>query len=319
MSSLADELLASRDLLVVGGSVAVAIVVTAVGTTSAVRLQPALLLLLVLPGYVTAAFAYAEREREPWTFAALVERSALSLGGSLAILPLLAILVSLSTGALTRWGLVAAASAYVVLGAAATVVRRARHSSGEGGPRPAGPRGAGSSSPGRLPDETGPTTVVLAVSVFLAVGTLGAAVTVPVDGETATDLHLLTEQDGEFVANEYPETLTAGESATITVGVTNDEHRSVEYTAVTELQRVQVDGRSVIVVDSRQIDRYAFELTHGESWREPQEFRATLTGENVRFVTYLYRGEPPENPTAESAYRTTYVWFDVQPAGTAGE
>jgi len=101
--------------------------------------------------------------------------------------------------------------------------------------------------------------------------------------------------------------------------VINEEHRSVEYTAITELQRVQVDGRSVVVVDKRRIDQHAFELEHGESWREPQAFRATLTGENVRFVTHLYRGDLPENPTAESAYRTTYVWFDVQPDGTAGE
>jgi len=160
MSSATDELSASRDLLAVGGLVAVAIVATAVGTTSAVRLPPAVLLLLVLPGYVTAAFAYAERERGPWTFAALVERFALSLGGSLAILPLLAILVSLFVGTLTRWGLVAVASAYVVLGAVATVVRRARRSGGAAGrTRSAGAQGvtspwSGWLSGGRVPTNT---------------------------------------------------------------------------------------------------------------------------------------------------------------------
>jgi uncharacterized membrane protein len=164
-----------------------------------------------------------------------------------------------------------------------------------------------------------PMTAVLAVSVIIAVGALGVAVTVPADGETATDLHLLTEQDGRLVANEYPDSLTEGESATITVGVTNDEHRTVEYTVVTELQRVQVDGRSVVVTDKRRIDQYAFELAQGESWRESEEFQASFTGENVRFVTHLYRGDPPENPTADTAYRTTYVWFDVQPSSASGE
>ena len=320
MSSIADELFESRDLLAVGALVAVSVVAIAVGTTGVVRLPPAVLLLLVLPGYVTAAFAYAEREREPWTFTTLVERFALSLGGSLAILPLLAIVVYLAVGGLTTWGLVGVVSGYVVVGAAATIARRAGHSGG-GGHRtgPAGTRTETTSSSGLFAGGMTPLTAVLAVSMLLAVGALGAAVTVPADGETATDLHLLTEEEGRLVANGYPDALTQGESAAITVGVTNDEHRSVEYTVVTELQRVQLDGRSIVVTDKRRIDQHSFELAQGESWRESEEFRATLAGENVRFVTHLYRGEPPENPTADTAYRTTYVWFDVQPSSASGE
>ncbi|ELZ46320.1 hypothetical protein C464_10913 [Halorubrum coriense DSM 10284] len=319
MSSIADELFESRDLLAVGGLVAVSVVTIAVGTNGVVRLPPAVLLLLVLPGYVTAAFAYAEREREPWTFTTLVERFALALGGSLAILPLLAIVVYLAVGALTTWGLVGLVAGYVVVVAGATTVRRAGRSGGSD--HWAGPARSrtGRSSSGPFPGSLTPLTAVLAVSMILAVGALGAAVTVPADGETATDLHLLTEQEGRLVANEYPSALTQDESAAITVGVTNDEHRSVEYTVVTELQRVRLDGRSVVVTDKRRIDQHGFELAQGESWRESEEFRATLAGENVRFVAHLYRGDPPENPTADTAYRTTYVWFDVQPSPASGE
>lgn len=320
MSSADDLLAANRDLVAVGILVAVVAVATAAGTTSVVRLPPVLLLLLVLPGYVTAALAYAEREREPWTFVALVERFAISLGGSLAILPLLAILVYLSLGALTTWGLVAVVSGYVLLAAAATAVRRARRSgAGVRRTRSVEPRGKISASSGWLSGRLTPLTVALAASIVIAVATLGVAVTVPAHGEATTDLHLLTEQDGRLVANGYPDTLTEGGSAAVVVGVTNEEHRAVEYTVVTEIQRVRVDDRSVVVVDIRRVGRHAFELEHGESWRETQEFEATLTGENLRFVTHLYLGDPPENPTADSAYRTTYVWFDVQPSGTAGE
>ena len=234
------------------------------------------------------------------------------------MLPLAALLVSIVAGELTRWGLVAAVTAYVLLVAGATVVRRARRSPGRGG-RSSGV-GRGGDAPGpvaRLSDGSTAVTVLLAVAALLAVATLGAAVTVPADGEATTDLHLLTEQGGELVANEYPDALTEGESATITVGVTNEEGRAVEYTAVTELQRVEVDGRSAVVVDERGIDQRSFELAPGESRRESRSFRATLVGENVRFVTHLYRGDPPENPTADSAYRTVYVWVDVRPAGGA--
>ncbi|WP_231741300.1 DUF1616 domain-containing protein [Halorubrum sp. CBA1125] len=312
--------MANRDLVAVGVLVATVAAATAAGTTSVVRLPPAFLLLLVLPGYVTAALAYAERERESWTLAALVERFALSLGGSLAILPLLAILVYLSVGSVTTWGLVAVVSGYVLLGAAATAVRRARRSGDVGRrTRSVGSRAETSTSSGWISGRLTPLTVVLAASIVIAVATLGVAVTVPAHGEATTDLHLLTEQDGRLVANEYPDTLTEGGSAAVTVGVTNEEHRPTEYTVVTEIQRVQVDGRSVVVADKRRVGRHTFELAHGESWRERQEFQATIAGENIRFVTHLYRGDPPENPTADSAYRTTYVWFDVQPSEAAGE
>lgn len=320
MSSDADPLTGNRDLIAVGALIAVTIVATAVEVVDVLRLPLAVLLLLVLPGYVTAAAAYAGRDPAPWTPVSLVERGALSLGGSLAILPLLAIVASLLPSGLARWPIVALASAYAFLGAVVTAVRRGRRSGETAGSTPGfGTDRSGSAASGAMFDRSTALTVVLAATVVVAVATLGAAVAAPPDGETTTDLHLLTEEDGRLVANGFPDELAAGESAALTVGVTNAEDRAVEYTVVTEVQRVQIDGRSINVVDKRGIDRRTVELVHGETWRERQTFEPSLTGANLRFVVHLYVGDPPATATAETAYRTTYVWFDVDPSGPSGD
>jgi hypothetical protein len=45
--------------------------------------------------------------------------------------------------------------------------------------------------------------------------------------------------------------------------------------------------------------------------------RPEKTGENLRLVVLLYRGSPPENPTAETAYRVLRLGVDVSGGGSA--
>jgi len=309
MTDVRDELTANRDLVAVSALVVTAAAMSALGATGTVWLPLALPFLLVLPGYVTAAFAYAKRGRDRWTLATVTRQLGLAVGCSLAVLPVLAILTYVSPLALTPAALVGTVSGYVLLGAVATALRR-RRAPGAGRESTAGAVSTGS----RLLRRARPLQLVLALSVIGAVATLGVAVAVPSHGATTTDLHLLTEQDDRLVADEYPATLTEGGSAPITVGVTNHEHEPAAYTVVAELQRVTVTNRSVVVEERRSVERYAFDLEHGETRLQQLELRGSLTGEDLRFAVYLYRGEAPETPTAASAYRNTYIWLDVQPA-----
>lgn len=320
MSPGIERVTANRDLVVAGVLAVAAAVWSNSGATGSIALPLAFALLLVLPGYVTMTLAYANRgnsgDVRGWTLVSLTERLAFSLGGSLAVLPVLAIVTYLSPLALAPSALVSVVSGYVLLGAVATALRRDRQ-----------PRGANRESESvtsliqgtvgaivRFPRRLSLLDGVLVLSVVLAVSTLGVAVAVPSHGEATTDLHLLTEQDGRLVANEYPDELTEGESVPLTVGVTNEEHEQAAYTVVAELQRVQVEGRSVVVADKRSVGRHDLQLEHGETWRQQLDVQASLTGENLRLAVYLYRGEAPGNPTMESAYRNAYIWIDVQPA-----
>jgi uncharacterized membrane protein len=326
MSSITDGLAANRDLVAVYALAVAAVVASELGETGTIWFPLAILLLFVLPGYVTTAFAYAGSGGGPaasgqtgWTLVSLTERLAFSLGGSLAILPILAILTYLSPLQLTPSSLVIGVSGYVLVGAVAVGIRRRRLSETSRWKTRSGAAEANGTwaSTVQAVRRLSLLNVVLAVSVVFAVSTLGVAIAVPSHGETTTDLHLLTEQNGRLVVDGYPDTLTEGESAPLTVGVTNEEHRPAEYTVVAELQRVQTEGRSVVVVvDKQSVGRYGFGLEHGESWRQQLDVQGSMTGENLRFAVYLYRGDAPATPTADSAYRTTYIWLDVQPSGS---
>lgn len=152
--------------------------------------------------------------------------------------------------------------------------------------------------------------VVLAASVVLATGGFAYALAVPTDGEAYTDFSLLTEDGGDLVAAGYPSDLTAGESTELVVGIENHEGEQVEYTVVVVLERVD-DGA---IVEREHLDRFSTTVAPGETVHERHEVTPTMTGEDLRLSYYLYRGDAPDQPSADSAYRHLYIWVDVAPA-----
>ncbi|WP_311173525.1 DUF1616 domain-containing protein [Halobellus ordinarius] len=314
---------ANRDLLLVVGVVGAGVVGvvagwSVLGPTAAVGLPVALALLFVLPGYVTMELAYAERRRpRDWSLPSVVERLALTLGLSMAVIPVLAILTYLSSLSFTDVAVVQVVAGYVVIVSVLTAVRRGRSAAADA---PTPDREQDSTS--HLPSPTGMSSTallvngVLAVSVIAATAALGGALVAPQEGPGTTDLHLLTESGDRAVASDYPATIGSGESANITVGVTNDERASVDYTAVAHLQRVRIEGQSVEVVEQAEIGRYEFALDQGDTWQRQVSADDALTGQNLRIAVYLYRGDAPESPTVETAYRNVYVWVDVGPGAT---
>lgn len=322
LTSLDERLTANIDLVVAVGLVVTSAVSSVLTPTAAAWFPLALPLLFVLPGYVTMEMAYARRDGDrrparPTDRPAIrmLERLALSLGLSLAVLPVLALLAYFSPWSLTDGTLLTVVSAYVIAMATAAAVVRLRHSADS--KRRATGWGLDVPSPSDLSVPQLLINGALAVSVVLATATLGMGLIAPSREAGTTDLHLLTESGDRFVAEEYPDTLEAGETAQLTVGVTNDEREPVEYTVVAELQRVQIEGQSVNVVDNSGVGRVSFGLTQGETWRRQLAFNGSLTDRNLRLAVYLYRGDAPGSPSMETAYRSTYLWLDVRPSGDA--
>jgi uncharacterized membrane protein len=171
----------------------------------------------------------------------------------------------------------------------------------------------------------GALNVLLVVSVLLAVSSVAYAVAVPPQGEQFSEFYLLTEnEDGELVADGYPSTFVRGESASVVVGIGNNEYESTNYTVVVELQRVEaVDGGNLTangtanattelrVVDRERLGELSAQLEHNETWQDTHELQPTMTGQNLRVQYLLYRGEPPAEPTRDNAYRSLHLWVDV--------
>lgn len=160
--------------------------------------------------------------------------------------------------------------------------------------------------------------VLLAVSVIIAVSSVGYAVAVPQQGESFSEFYLLTEgDDGELVADGYPTEYTRGESGSLVVGVTNQEHESAQYTVLVQLQRVEVANNSTTVLEASRLNRWQVQLAHNETWRLQHTVTPEMSGDRLRLAYLLYKGSPPAEPTVDNAYRELHLWINVSDASAS--
>lgn len=246
-----------------------------------------------------------------------IERVALSFGLSIAIVPLIGLVLNF-----TPWGIRLVPIIITVSGfTLACVVVAAQR-------RWELPADEQFSVPYQTWIETGKTelfdpddqmdavlNVVLVLSILLAVGSVGYAVAVPPQGEQFTEFYLLTESpDGDLVADNYPETMSVGETADLIVGIENNEYETTEYTVVVQLQEVTTEGNNSTVVERTELDRFTTTVDHNETHHERHTLQPSRAGENLRVKYLLYDGAVPDTPTAETAYRDLHLWVDVDEA-----
>lgn len=294
-----------------------------------VRVALGLIFVLFLPGYAFIAALFPEAgtptedtasttERSPFGDRNIdgLERVALSLGTSIAIVPLVGLILHFTPGGIRLVSVLLAVSAFTL----ACVVVGARR-------RWALPESKRFRVPYREWYAAGkaelfqPETrtdaalnVLLVASVLLAGASVGYAVTVPKQGEPFTEFYLLTEDEsGELVADGYPEEFERGEARELIVGIGNQEHSRQEYTVVVELQRVTINDETneTVVLDRRELQRFRTTLEHNETWHRRHEVEPNAVGDRLRLQYLLYRGSAPANPTAQTAYRDVHLWVNV--------
>ncbi len=300
------------DLLIVGAVTIGALISSVVVgfTDSTIRVVLGLVFVLFAPGYAVVSLLVPATDLETGSRVTVTERVVLSIGLSVIVVPLVGIVLSY-----TRWGLQPAA----VLGAVGVLtllllllagIRRYRVAPS----RRYGRTGAG--VVGRFHDlivvprnrrETVLNAVIVAGLVVAVLG-VGLALATTDSGERYTEFYLLSEdpETGELVADELPTELTVGESAELHVGIGNNEQTGMEYTVVTQLQRV--DGS---VTDRTELDRFELTLEDGETREQPHVIEPTMEGE-LRVAYLLYVDDPPEEPTEDDAYRSVHFWIDVE-------
>ena len=307
------------DLVAVAVALGVAFLSLWLWDGATVRVIAGAVTLLFLPGYVTAAALFPRRSLSGSDHTAahdpigLRERAVVSLGLSVALLPILALVVGQFTDGFTEAVAFGTVAGYVLLvGVVAWVRRRSvpveeRLSLPVGAWRTELRDGVG----------TGPTrdrllTVALVASVLLAGGAFGYAAANPADGETYTDFHLLTTNaSGEQVSAGYPDRLERGETASVTWGIESHEAESTAYTVVVVLERVSLSDDGVRRIETAELDRESATVAPGEQLYRTSEVRPTIVGEDLRLSYYLYRGVAPDRASPETAYRHLYVWVDV--------
>jgi uncharacterized membrane protein len=156
------------------------------------------------------------------------------------------------------------------------------------------------------------------VAMLLAISSVVYAVAVPPQGEQFTEFYILTEDDdGELVADNYPQELVAGDPQPLHVGIENNEYEEIDYTVVVQLQQVEGEGNESTVVNRAGVDRWSTTLSHNQSEIEQREFvvdgstAADFEGGDRRLTFLLYDGVLPTEPTRENSYRNLHLWANV--------
>ena len=319
------------DLALVGLLALVAVVLAtlsvATGPLAVLRVPLGFLLVFFLPGYAIMAALYpVAGEYAPWPAGgrghaaserggpSVLERLVLSVGLSVSVVPLVSLCWNFSPWGIALPQVLGSVGVIVVVASIVAAVRRRRVPRADR----SGVRLGGVVSvlrvlgPSRGP--SGTLNAVLALLILVSVIGVGAAIALPKDGEEYTEMYLLSgdSEAGDLVADDYPENIGTDEPRTLYLGLGNNEGRTTNYTIVVELQAFESSGTPT-VTESWEVDRFTTTLPPDTSERYAREIAAdeSMIGDDRRLMFLLYRGTPPENPTAANAYETVHIWVDV--------
>lgn len=318
------------DLAVV---VLLTILMTAAVTLPVLRSTPIRSLLAVpfvlfLPGYAVVAALFPEAAESAdeaseegnestgasHTGLTYFERAALSFGVSVAVVPLIGLVLNVTPFGIQLGSVLLLVTQVTLVSSIIALYRRLRLPVRDqfAVPFRAWGRSVIGVFTGHESNADRVLTVLTVLALLLAVSSAGYAFAVPKQADAFTELYIVTEgDDGELVADDYPTEFVSGESKPIVVGVGNYEHRTVEYSLVVELQDVTVENNSTRVREREEVARERITLSDEETWENELNVTPGMTGERLRLSFMLFKGDLPSDPTADAAYRETHLWISV--------
>lgn len=258
----------------------------------------------------------------PWPETGIdgLERVVFSVGTSIAIVPLVGYLLNFSPWGIAPVPTLLVVAGFTVVAAGVAAVRR-WNVPADARFRVPYERWYANARPGifgRSSRADAVLSVVLVASVLLATASIAYAVAVPTQDDSFTEFYLLNENEtGKLVADEYPREFTVGQNESVHLGIENHERKPMTYTVVAALQRVEVQNDSTRVLEQRELRRLNASVGVNETWSRALSVTPALEGERLRLVFLLYDGEPPSQPSVESADQRLYLWVNVTDSESA--
>lgn len=263
-------------------SIFLAIIVTFLPTNT-LRVIVGVPFIIFFPGYALIAAVFPRSSDLGG-----VERAALSFGLSLAVVPIIGLILNYTPWGIRVYPMLASVALFIIVLSSAAWFRRRR-----------------------LPQEKrffvdfkdllprwspvgrwdAVLTVGLVISIIAATGMTAYSIVSPRTGERFTEFYVLG-LDGK--AAGYPSTVAAGSEASVILGIVNREHENVTYQV-----HILIDGE-----EGGELGPLVLE--HEEKWEEPVGFTPLKPAEHQKVEFLLFREEK------EEPYRTLYLWVDVK-------
>jgi len=239
---------------------------------------------LLFPGYALVCALFPKKADLEG-----VERLALSIGLSLAVVPLIGLVLNYTPWGIRLFPTLLSLFLFTFSMSLATAYRRKT--------LPAGDRFAPSFSTNvpRWRTMSKFDKLVsggLIAGIVLAGGLTGYFASQPRVGERFTEFYVLGP-GGKIEG--YPTNLTLGESGTVILGVANHEYDEVTYTIT-----VKLEDATIGTIDG-------IKLKHEEKWEQNFTFTPQEAREKMKLEFLLFR-EGVEEP-----YRSLHLWITVKP------
>ncbi|QLG64317.1 DUF1616 domain-containing protein [Halorarum salinum] len=305
--------------------IAALVYVSPVWFAGPVRVAVALPLVLFLPGYAILAVLYPGRWRDPDAATAREvgplghegltwgERAAVSFAASLALVPLLAVLLSVARVPLDPGPIAISLAAVTAIGGVVGALRRLQLPADQRLGLPVARWGEElhGATVGAPTYREALLNVLLLLAVVAALTGLAYGLVAPPSGAGYTEVALLTDGGEELVAGNYTTEFAAGESAPLVLTVENREGDRRAYTAIVSLERVRGSGDEFAVVERAELTRLSMEVDDGVTAREPHTIEPSLRGDDLRLSYYVYEGDAPSDPSEDVPKEHLYLWIDV--------
>lgn len=246
-----------------------------------VRIVLGFSLVLFLPGYSLIAMLFPRMEDLGW-----VERFALSLGSSIAIITLVGLGLNYTSFGIRLSPILFALSTFTISLSLIAWIRRLK-----------------------LPGETrfrvpfdkllkvnlGQSvldkylSIILIASIICSSAILAYVIVMPKTGERFTEFYLLGPNG---IASDYPKELKLGEEGKVIIGIVNREYENVTYHLEINFNGSLIHEENVSLIDN-------------EKWENLFKFKITKKEENQKLDFMLYKNKEKE------IYRRLYLWMEI--------
>jgi len=269
--------------------------------------------ILIIPGYCLIAALFPKNDDISPS-----ERVALSIGLSIAVVPLIGLALNYTPFGIQLDPFVISLTVFILVMILVAHYRRALL------PREKRFRVPFNEITGTIRNSLFPTegsmvdrvlTVVITLAILASILITVYAIAVPKEGERFTEFFILGEKQQ---AADYPDRISTGQEYPLFIGVGNHEYRPVTYTIETWGMNMEFDNTTntstVLAMDP--VAQASFALSHNETQVIPYNLSLQDTSYNrVEFLLFNETVPGPEvtgSDRINASYRDLHLWVTVR-------
>lgn len=245
-----------------------------------------LFLILFLPGYSLMALIFPKKDD-----LGIVERIALSFGLSVVLFPLMIFILNYTPFGINPIPIILTISAFIIILSIFTYIRRLKFPSEELFKvefhkifKKFTKYLRGASQTEKF------LSIILIISIVIAIPMTALVITKPKNSEKFTEFYILGS-NGK--ANNYPTSLTVGQTGNVIINIINHEHTTTNYNLIVKLNNKTIKDENITVLDN-------------ETFEMPFSFTISQSSQNQELEFLLYK--IPDN---SNVYRSLRLWINT--------